>query len=73
MPTIPLNDVKAQYAPLLEELKASFFGVLESGRFVLGPNVKAFEEEAARYLGFAPPWASRTAPTRSCSCSTRST
>jgi dTDP-4-amino-4,6-dideoxygalactose transaminase len=25
--------------------------VLEDGRFVLGPNVKAFEEEAAAYLG----------------------
>src|SRR5262249_44726230 len=26
-------------------------GVLEDGRFVFGPNVSAFEEEAARYLG----------------------
>src|SRR5438105_7964545 len=25
--------------------------VVESGRFILGPNVQAFEEEAAQYLG----------------------
>ena len=48
---IPLVDVKAQYAPLLEELKARLAGVLDSGRFVLGPNVEAFEREAADYLG----------------------
>ena len=49
--TIPLVDVKAQYAPLLAELKDRIAGVLESGRFILGPNVQAFEREAAAYLG----------------------
>ena len=29
----------------------AFRGVLESGRFILGPNVKAFEHEAAEFLG----------------------
>jgi dTDP-4-amino-4,6-dideoxygalactose transaminase len=48
---IPLVDVKAQYAPLIPELKERFGEVLESGRFILGPNVAAFEEEAAAYLG----------------------
>ena len=48
---IPLIDVKAQYAPLLPQLKDAIDGVLESGQFVFGPNVSAFEEEAARYLG----------------------
>ncbi len=48
---IPLNDVKAQYTPLLGELRDRFADVLDSGRFILGPNVKAFEEEAAAYLG----------------------
>jgi dTDP-4-amino-4,6-dideoxygalactose transaminase len=48
---IPLVDVKAQYAPLLEELKARLAEVLERGEFILGPNVKAFEREAAEYLG----------------------
>ena len=48
---IPLVDVKAQYAPLLPQIKEAIDGVLEDGRFVFGPNVAAFEEEAARYLG----------------------
>ena len=51
MPQIPLVDVKAQYAPLLDELKERIADVLDSGRFILGPNVRAFEEEAAAYLG----------------------
>ncbi len=48
---IPLVDVKAQYAPVLDELKDRLAGVLDSGRFILGPNVEAFEHEAAAYLG----------------------
>jgi dTDP-4-amino-4,6-dideoxygalactose transaminase len=48
---IPLVDVKAQYAPLVPRLQAAFAEVLESGKFILGPNVAAFEEEAATYLG----------------------
>ncbi len=51
MSKIPLVDVKAQYAPLLPQLKDALEAVLEDGRFVFGPNVKAFEEEAAAYLG----------------------
>ncbi len=47
---IPLVDVKAQYAPLIPELKQAFADVLESGQFVFGPNVSAFEAEAAEYL-----------------------
>ena len=48
---IPLVDVKAQYAPLLPQIRAAIDEVLEHGQFVFGPNVSAFEEEAARYLG----------------------
>jgi dTDP-4-amino-4,6-dideoxygalactose transaminase len=51
VPQIPLVDVKAQYAPLIPELRRAFDEVLESGAFILGPNVRAFEEEAAAYLG----------------------
>src|SRR5437870_650701 len=51
VPQIPLVDVKAQYAPLLDELKERIADVMDSGRFILGPNVQAFEEEAAAYLG----------------------
>jgi len=48
--TIPLTDVKAQYAPLLADVRAAMDGVLERGQFILGPEVRAFEEEAARFL-----------------------
>jgi dTDP-4-amino-4,6-dideoxygalactose transaminase len=46
-----LVDVKAQYAPLMAEIKHAIDDVLEGSQFVFGPNVSAFEEEAARYLG----------------------
>ena len=51
MPRIPLVDVKAQYAPLMPELIERIREVLDSAEFILGPNVKAFEREAADYLG----------------------
>jgi len=49
--TIPLIDVKAQYAPLIPELEVRFRAVLESGTFIRGQNYWAFEEEAAAHLG----------------------
>jgi dTDP-4-amino-4,6-dideoxygalactose transaminase len=48
---IPLVDVKAQYEPLLPRIREAVDGVLASGEFILGPNVGAFEREAAAYLG----------------------
>jgi dTDP-4-amino-4,6-dideoxygalactose transaminase len=48
---IPLVDVKAQYEPFVPELQERFAAVLESGRFIFGPEVEAFEREAAAYLG----------------------
>ena len=48
---IPLVDVRAQYAPLRSELEKRIGRVLESGRFILGPEGRAFEAEAAAYLG----------------------
>jgi dTDP-4-amino-4,6-dideoxygalactose transaminase len=51
VPPTPLVDVRAQYAPLLEEIKGRIAEVLDSGTFILGPNVRAFEQEAAAYLG----------------------
>jgi dTDP-4-amino-4,6-dideoxygalactose transaminase len=50
---IPLVDVRAQYAPLLEELRAEFDEVLDRGQFILGAKVESFEREAADYLGVA--------------------
>ena len=51
MPPIPHVDVRAQYAPLIPELKEAFARTLESGRFIFGPEVLAFEQEAAAMLG----------------------
>ena len=51
MTRIPLVDVKAQYERLIPEIVERMREVLESGTFILGPNVTAFEEEAAAYLG----------------------
>jgi dTDP-4-amino-4,6-dideoxygalactose transaminase len=48
---IPLIDVKAQYAPLIPELKERIGEVLDSGRFIFGPEVEGFEREAADFLG----------------------
>lgn len=46
---IPLLDVQAQNRPLQEEMLQALKSVLESGAFVLGPEVKAFEEEFRQY------------------------
>ena len=51
MASIPLFNPKAQYGPLLPELKERMGAVLDGGRFILGPEVRAFEDEAAAFLG----------------------
>ena len=51
--TIPHVDVQAQYAPLIPELKDAFARTLETGRFIFGPEVEAFEREAAAKLATA--------------------
>jgi dTDP-4-amino-4,6-dideoxygalactose transaminase len=43
-------NTRAQYAPLIPELEERFAAVLESGRFIFGPEVEAFEHEAAAFL-----------------------
>ncbi len=48
---IPLLDLKAQYHSIKPEIDAAIAGVLESGHFVLGTDVAAFEEEFAAYCG----------------------
>lgn len=48
---ILLCDPKREYLALKEEIDAAIRGVLESGHYILGPNVAAFEEEMASYLG----------------------
>lgn len=48
---IPLLDLVAQYHTIKPEIDSAIQSVLESGKFILGPNEKAFEEEVAAYLG----------------------
>src|SRR5687768_12695422 len=48
---IPLFDTNEQLEPLRAELKERMATVIESGLFVLGPEVAAFEREFAEYLG----------------------
>ena len=51
MAKTPLVDVKAQYERLIPQIQERIAEVLDSGVFILGPNVQAFEREAASYLG----------------------
>ena len=48
---IPMVDLKGQYLSLKNEIDAAMLAALEETHFILGPNVQAFEEEAANYLG----------------------
>jgi dTDP-4-amino-4,6-dideoxygalactose transaminase len=48
---IPLADLEALHAPLRQELAAAAARVLASNRFILGPEVEAFESELGRALG----------------------
>ncbi len=48
---IPLFDTRTPLAPLRDELRAAIDGVLESGAYILGPNVQAFEREFADATG----------------------
>src|SRR3990167_9734008 len=48
---IPFLDMKAIYAELKSELDAAYARVMESGWFVLGKEVEAFEAEYAAFCG----------------------
>ena len=48
---IPLLDLKAQYSQIQNEVEQAVIDVLRSAHFVMGPNVQAFEQEAAEFLG----------------------
>ena len=50
---VPLLDLVAQYQEIKPEMDAAIQRVLDSGYFILGPEVAAFEEEVAAYLGVA--------------------
>jgi dTDP-4-amino-4,6-dideoxygalactose transaminase len=48
---IPFVDFRAQYRSIKPEIDAAIARVLESGQFILGEEVAAFEREFAEYCG----------------------
>jgi dTDP-4-amino-4,6-dideoxygalactose transaminase len=49
--TVPSLDLKTQYQSIKPEIDAAIARVLDSGQFVLGSEVAAFEQEFATYCG----------------------
>ncbi|MGH2854656.1 MAG: DegT/DnrJ/EryC1/StrS family aminotransferase, partial [Solirubrobacteraceae bacterium] len=50
---VPLFDTSTPLAPLRGQLRAAVDRVLDSERYILGPEVAAFEQELASYCGAA--------------------
>jgi dTDP-4-amino-4,6-dideoxygalactose transaminase len=50
---VPLVDLRAQFAPLREEILAAIARVCDAQQFILGPEVEALEGELAAMLGVA--------------------
>jgi len=48
---IPMVDLKGQYLALKDEIDTALIDALSATQFILGPNVQAFDQEAADYLG----------------------
>ena len=50
---VPLLDLCGQYQKLKAPIDAAVARVLQSGRYVMGPELQAFEQELAAYVGTA--------------------
>jgi len=48
---IPMVNLKAQYAEIKDEVEQGLAETIANCSFILGPNVQAFEQECADYLG----------------------
>ncbi|MGM0475930.1 MAG: DegT/DnrJ/EryC1/StrS family aminotransferase [Pseudomonadota bacterium] len=48
---IPMVDLRGQYESLREEIEPAILEALGATQYILGPNVQAFEQEAAEWLG----------------------
>src|SRR3954463_14867874 len=48
---VPLFDTQTALEPLHEDIKSAVVGVLDRGAYILGPEVEAFEQEFASYIG----------------------
>lgn len=51
MKNIPIIDLKPQYEFLKNKIDKAVAEVIHSTKFIMGPEVKKFEKEAASYLG----------------------
>ena len=49
--TIPLLDLRAQFATISDEICGAIDDVLRSQQFILGPQLAALEQELATYCG----------------------
>jgi len=49
--SVPMVDLKIQYAAIRDEVAGAVHGVIESTHFILGPQGKALEEAIAAYHG----------------------
>ncbi|MCE5280377.1 MAG: DegT/DnrJ/EryC1/StrS family aminotransferase [Planctomycetaceae bacterium] len=50
---VPLLDLKAQYAPIREQVLKAITEVVDSCQFINGPQVKQLEDAVAKYCGCA--------------------
>jgi dTDP-4-amino-4,6-dideoxygalactose transaminase len=50
---VPLFDTRTPLEPLRDEILEQIAAVIADGRYILGPNVAAFEREFAEYVGAA--------------------
>ena len=50
---VPLFDPRTPLEPLRGAIEEALLGVVADGRFILGPNVAAFEQEFAAHVGAA--------------------
>ena len=48
---VPLLDLKREYASMKSEIDAAIANVIADTKYINGPQVKQFEEAAAKYLG----------------------
>ena len=49
--SVPLLDLRRQYAPLKKQFLAAFEEIADSQALILGPRTEAFEKAVAEYCG----------------------
>jgi dTDP-4-amino-4,6-dideoxygalactose transaminase len=50
-PLFPFVNLEAQYSPIRDEIRQAIDLVIDSQRFILGPEVSSFEEEVKTFVG----------------------